>query len=111
MTQFIEPTADWAAEELGFTDFEYADLFRPVVAVEFGGWYLEWILEHEDGEVFRALAHYNAGPGNVARWHRDGEITDIDLFVEEVDFAQTETFIHRIYQHYWTYRNAYYGSQ
>jgi soluble lytic murein transglycosylase len=111
LTQFIEPTADWAAEELGFTDFEYADLYRPVVAVEFGGWYLEWIMEYEDGEVFRALAHYNAGPGNVARWSRDGEVTDIDLFVEEVDFAQTEAFIHRIYQHYWTYRTAYYGSQ
>jgi len=110
LTQFIEPTADWVSEELGLTDFEYSDLYRPVVAVEFGGWYLEWILEYEDGEVFRALAQYNAGPGNVARWRRDGEVTDIDLFVEEVDFAQTEAFIHRIYQHYWTYRSAYYGS-
>lgn len=110
LTQFIEPTADWVAEELGLADFQYADLYRPVVAVEFGGWYLEWILEYEDGVLFRALAHYNAGPGNVARWHRDGQVTDIDLFVEEVDFDQTETFIHRIYQHYWTYRNAYYGS-
>jgi soluble lytic murein transglycosylase len=111
LTQFIEPTAEWAAEELGYTDFEQIDLYRPVVAVEFGGWYLEWILEYEDGEVFRALAHYNAGPANVARWCRDGEVTDIDLFVEEVDLTQTETFIHRIYQHYWVYRNAYYGSR
>jgi soluble lytic murein transglycosylase len=111
LTQFIEPTADWVAEELGLTDFSHTDLFRPVVAVEFGGWYLEWITDYEDGELFRVLAHYNAGPGNVARWLRDGEVTDIDLFVEEVDFDQTETFIHRIYQHYWTYRNAYYGSQ
>ena len=110
LTQFIEPTADWAAEELGLTDFQYDDLYRPVLSVEFGGWYLEWILEYEEGEVFRALAHYNAGPVNVARWHRDGEVTDIDLFVEEVDLGQTETFIHRIYQHYWVYRTAYYGS-
>jgi soluble lytic murein transglycosylase len=110
LTQFIEPTAEWAAEELGLTDFQHTDLYRPVVSVEFGGWYLEWILEYEDGIVFRTLAHYNAGPGNVARWLRDGEVTDIDLFVEEVDLAQTETFIHRIYGHYWTYRTAYYGS-
>ena len=110
LTQFIEPTADWVAEELGLTDFAYDALYRPVVAVEFGGWYLEWIMEQEDGEVFRALAQYNAGPGNVARWRRDGEVTDIDLFVEEVDFAQTEAFIHRIYEHYSTYRNAYYSS-
>jgi soluble lytic murein transglycosylase len=109
LTQFIESTADWVAEELGVADFVQTDLYRPVVAVEFGGWYLEWILEYEDGELFRALAHYNAGPGNVARWLRDGEVTDIDMFVEEVDLDQTETFIHRIYQHYWTYRNAYYG--
>lgn len=111
LTQFIESTADWAAEELGFTDFQYADLYRPVVAVEFGGWYLEWILNYEEGEVFRTLAHYNAGPGNVARWRRDGEVTDIDLFVEEVHLTQTATFIHRIYQHYWVYRTAYYATE
>jgi soluble lytic murein transglycosylase len=107
LTQFIEPTADWAAEELGITDFQYDDLYRPVVSVEFGGWYLEWILDYEEGEVFRALAHYNAGPVNVARWRRDGEVTDIDLFVEEIDLGQTESFIHLIYGHYWTYRTAY----
>ncbi len=111
LTQFIESTADWVAEELGLTEFSQTDLFRPVVAVEFAGWYLEWITNYEDGELFRVLAHYNAGPGSVARWRRDGEVTDIDLFVEEVDYDQTETFIHRIYQHYWAYRDAYYGSQ
>ncbi len=110
LTQFIEPTADWVAEELAVTDFQHSDLYRPVVSIEFGGWYLEWIMEHEDGIVFQALAHYNAGPGNVARWDRDGEVTDIDFFVEEVDFAQTRAFIHRIYSHYWIYRAAYYGA-
>jgi len=110
LTQFIEPTADWVAEELALTDFQHTDLYRPVVSTEFGGWYLQWIMDNEEGMVFRALAHYNAGPGNVARWHRDGEVTDIDLFVEEVDFAQTRAFIHRIYSHYWVYRTAYYGS-
>jgi soluble lytic murein transglycosylase len=110
LTQFIEPTAEWVAEELGLTDFQHTDLYRPVVSVEFGGWYLEWIMEYEEGSMFRTLAQYNAGPGNVARWHRDGEVTDIDLFVEEVDFAQTQAFIYRIYDHYWVYRTAYYGS-
>ena len=110
LTQFIEPTADWVAEELGLMDFQYVDLYRPVVSIEFGGWYLEWIMEYEDGILFRTLAQYNAGPGNVARWHRDGEVTDIDLFVEEVDFTQTQAFINWIYGHYWLYRTAYYGS-
>ncbi len=109
LTQFIDPTSEWVAEELGLTDFEPTDMYRPVVSVEFGGWYLEWIMDYEEGSIFRTLAHYNAGPGNVARWHREGEVTDIDLFVEEVDFAQTQAFINRIYQHYWIYRTAYYG--
>jgi len=110
LTQFIDSTAEWVADQVGLPDFEVSDMYRPVVAVEFGGWYLEWILEYEDGEVFRALAHYNAGPGNVARWRRDGEVTDIDLFVEEVEYAETRAFITLNYQHYWVYRAAYYGS-
>ncbi len=46
----------------------------------------------------------------MTRWDREGEVTDDDLFVEEVDYAQTQAFINRIYQHYWIYRTAYYGS-
>jgi soluble lytic murein transglycosylase len=109
LTQFIGPTAEWVAEQLGLTDFHETDLYRPVVSVEFGGWYLEWIMQHEDGNLFRSLAQYNAGPGAVDRWQRNGEVTDTDLFVEEVDFAQTQAFINNIYEHYWIYRTAYYG--
>jgi soluble lytic murein transglycosylase len=111
LTQFIDSTSTWVAEQLGITDFDTRDMYRPLVSVEFGGWYLEWIIDYEEGSVFRALAHYNAGPGAVARWSRDGEVTDIDLFVEEVDYSETRSFITWIYEYYWVYRNAYYGSQ
>jgi soluble lytic murein transglycosylase len=111
LTQFIDSTSTWVAEQLGLTDFDTSDMYRPVVSAEFGGWYLEWILDYEEGSVFRALAHYNAGPGAVARWNRDGEVTDDDLFVEEVDYSETRSFITWIYEYYWVYRNAYYGSQ
>ncbi len=109
LTQFIGPTAQWVAEQLGLSDFQETDLYRPVVSVEFGGYYLEWIRQQEEGSLFRSLAHYNAGPGAVQRWIRDGEITDMDLFVEEVDYGQTRAFINSIYEHYWIYRTAYYG--
>jgi hypothetical protein len=42
-------------------------------------------------------------------WHRDSEVADIDLLVEEIDLGQTESFIHLIYGHHWTYRTAYCG--
>jgi len=111
LTQFIDSTSTWVAEELGLTDFDTSNMYRPVVSVEFGGWYLEWIMDYEEGSMFRALAHYNAGPGAVARWNRDGEVTDMDLFVEEVDYSETRSFITWIYEYYWVYRTAYYGSQ
>jgi soluble lytic murein transglycosylase len=110
LTQFIDSTSTWVAEQLGLTDFDTSDMYRPVVSAEFGGWYLEWILDYEHGSMFRALAHYNAGPGAVARWSRDGEVTEDDLFVEEVDYSETRSFITWIYGYYWAYRNAYYGS-
>ncbi len=110
LTQFIAPTAEWVAEEQGLTDFQDTDLYRPVLSVQFGGWYLEWIMETEEHNIFRALGHYNAGPGAVTRWTRDAVITDTDLFVEEVDYGQTQAFINNIYEHYWIYRTAYYGS-
>jgi soluble lytic murein transglycosylase len=109
LTQFIDPTSMWVAEELGLTAFDTSDMYRPVVSVEFGGWYLQWIWDHEQGSLFRALAHYNAGPAAVDRWNREVEAAQEDLFVEEVDYSETRIFITWIYEHYWAYRNAYYG--
>ncbi|HEY89369.1 MAG TPA: lytic transglycosylase domain-containing protein, partial [Thermoflexia bacterium] len=58
--------------------------------------------ERFEGELYPALAGYNGGPGNAARWwEAAGE--DRDLFVELIGFQETRTYVERITEHYEKY--------
>jgi soluble lytic murein transglycosylase len=74
--------------------------------VRFGTWYLAQQRDRFNGELYPALAGYNGGPGNAARWWAAaGE--DRDLFVELIGFRETRTYVERITEHYAKYRWLY----
>ena len=106
LSQVIPDTGAWIAEELQWPDYENADLYKPHVGLEFGAFYLAEQLEEFDGDVHAALAAYNAGPGNAARWH---EVAggDLDQFIDEMDFWETRTYVERIYAGFDIYRSLY----
>ncbi|MGC8958490.1 MAG: transglycosylase SLT domain-containing protein [Chloroflexia bacterium] len=112
LTQVIPSTGRGIAEQLGWTPFRLEDLYRPFLSVRFGTWYLGRQQEAFSGQAIPALAAYNGGPGNAQRWA--GFVTpvsDLDLFVESVDLAETRDYIERIYTSYWVYRRLYAGSE
>ena len=64
------------------------------------------MLTEFDNQPFPALAAYNAGGGNVARWlDRYGD--DPDVLIELVPFAETQTYLRIVYDNYWHYRALY----
>ena len=69
-------------------------------------WYLAQQRDRFDGALYPALAGYNGGPGNAARWwEAAGE--DPDLFVEHIGFQETRTYVRRITEHHAKYRWLY----
>jgi soluble lytic murein transglycosylase len=106
LAQVIPDTGAWIAQRLAWPDFENEDLYKPYVGLRFGAYYLSQQLAAFDGLVQVALAAYNGGPGNAARWY---EIAgdDYDLFVDTVDFAETRQYVQRIYQGFTAYRQLY----
>ncbi len=106
LTQVIPSTAAAIAAERGRTDFLLADLFRPAVSLEFGAHYLGRQLA-AFGDIHQALAAYNGGPANVARWvvaMAGGSPAD---FVEAITFAETRGYVQRVMEHYTWYRALY----
>jgi len=103
LAQVIPDTGRWIALQLGRPGFAPDDLYRPVVGLEFGAYYLARQLDTFDQDLLRALAAYNAGPGNVRRW----DDPDTDLFVENIDVEETRLYLERIYAHYRAYEAAY----
>lgn len=108
LTQVIPPTAEAIAAELGAAGFAVADLFRPAVAIRFGAFYLGAQLERF-GDVHHALAAYNGGPGNAARWAESAAWPPAD-FVEAVSFSETRAYVQLVMEHYAWYRALYGGA-
>ena len=107
LTQIVPPTARDIADRLGRADaFVLRDLYKPSVSLEFGAWFLSRLLFEHQGRLLPALAAYDAGGGNVARWlSRFGD--DPDVLVEEVPFAETQTYLRAVYANYLEYKLLY----
>ena len=108
LTQVIAPTGLAIASELKMNDFEVDDLFRPSVSLAFGAHYLSQQLDLFDGNIYEALAAYNAGPGSALRWE-NASGGDIDRFVEEIEFGQSEAYVKLVSENLARYRQLYLG--
>ena len=89
-----------ANEVLGFSSdsVESAefDILNPKNNAEVGSVYLARMLRRHGGQVEYALASYNAGPAAVARWrNRFGDVP-VDVFVEEIPYAETRDYVQRV---------------
>ncbi len=101
LTQVIPSTGELIANAIDWPDFSPDDLYRPVVAFEFGAWFLANQLKTFDDDPFRALAAYNAGGGSISRWWTG----DVDLFIEQIDYTETRKYMRELYFHHAIYRS------
>jgi soluble lytic murein transglycosylase-like protein/TolA-binding protein len=101
LTQITPDTAQYLAGALGWNHFEQTDLDHPVMAMEFGAQYLADQLNSFGGNAFQALAAYNAGPQSVSQWATE----DNDLFIERIDYPETQEYIRQVYLNHAVYRS------
>ena len=107
LMQIIPDTANQIATELSWPPaYQQTDLYRPIVSVRFGSYYLSKNRDLLDGNWYAALAAYNAGPGNAIAW-RDLVGNDPDLLLEVIRFEETRNYIRFIYEIFSTYRTLY----
>jgi soluble lytic murein transglycosylase len=107
LMQIIPATGEQIATELNWPPgYESEDLYRPIVNVRFGSYYLSRNRDLLNGNMYAGLAAYNGGPGNAVAW-RELAGDDPDLFLEVVRFEETRNYIRLIYEIYNTYRNLY----
>lgn len=106
LSQVIPDTGAWIAQRLQWPDYKNEDLYKPYVGLHFGSYYLSEQLRGFDNQVHAALAAYNAGPGNAARWFQTAG-NNLDQFVDTVNFPETRLYIERIYEGFNAYRYLY----
>jgi len=107
LMQIMPETAVWAAERIGLSDFKLEQLFDPEVNIAIGVWYLATLRQEFGGEMVIALAAYNGGRGNVARWLREEAWSGRFETVDDIPFPETRGYVRKVYSAYQWYRFIY----
>lgn len=95
LMQVTKETGWWAAEQMGLNP-DAIDLTDPDTNIRIGCWYLHWLNEKFDGVRETALAGYNAGHGNVARWLDDEEMSRDGITLDEIPYGETKSYVKRV---------------
>ncbi|MEW6718298.1 MAG: transglycosylase SLT domain-containing protein [Chloroflexota bacterium] len=107
LMQIIPSTGQSIADRAGWPPgYTTEDLYRPKVNLTLGTDYLQEQLEFFDGDIYAALAAYNAGPGNAYTWKLIAP-SDPDLYLEIIRFRETRNYIRGIYEIFTIYRRIY----
>jgi soluble lytic murein transglycosylase len=76
--------------------FAASRLENPRVNVQLGTYHLRMLINMFRGNVYFAVASYNAGQGNVARWRRAAPGKPTDEFLESIPFQETRNYVKRV---------------
>jgi soluble lytic murein transglycosylase len=103
LMQLLPTTARRAARHWGLREPSRADLLRPTVNVPIGAGELKSLLDRFEGHTLVATAAYNAGPGAVRRWLPETTM-DNDIWVENIPFNETRSYVQRVAWHSLVFR-------
>jgi len=82
-------------------------LFDPETNLALGRRYIDILLRERivRGDLFKMLAAWNGGPGNLNKWLRKIKFdNDPLLFIESIPSKETRIFVERVLTNYWIYQ-------
>ena len=108
--QLMPGTASFVAQDRTLRRSKRARLYTPEYNMELGQTYIEMLLRDNavEGDLFRLLAAWNGGPGNLSKWRRQIEHReDPLLFIESIPSRETRHFLERVLANLWVYRDRF----
>lgn len=107
LMQVTPDTAAWAAGDDHMADNPLG-LFDPSTNLRVGQDYLQMLLDRSaGGDLLKALAAYNAGPGTLLRTQRQVGVDDPLLLMESMPSGQTRVYVESVMASYWIYRRMF----
>ncbi len=95
------------ASELAGESLDHEALSDPERNGALGAAYLKQLLRGAAGNLFQAIASYNAGPGAVGGWlKREGFDLqrEPELWTEAIPYPETRLYTKKVLGNYWSYR-------
>ncbi|MGH8189600.1 MAG: transglycosylase SLT domain-containing protein, partial [Steroidobacteraceae bacterium] len=79
------------------------DLFDPRVNISLGAAHMRTLVDRFAGQTIVALAGYNAGPNAARRWLPTRPV-ETDVWIENIPYNETRTYVQRILWHSLVFR-------
>jgi soluble lytic murein transglycosylase len=107
LMQITPDTAKFIAHRSGGTSFQQSDLSNAQINIQYGTYYLRYLLDRYGGNETLALAAYNGGEGNVDRWLVQASKDSRQFSVDDIPFPETRAYVNRVEQARSDYRDTY----
>ncbi len=96
LMQLMPATGRAMAKNIGLIIENNREILEPYTNIRLGTTYLKRMLDRFDGNYMFATAAYNAGPGRPARWARENPCLPADMWIEQIPFRETRTYVQRV---------------
>ena len=110
LMQIMPDTAhDWVAAQR-IQLFTNLQLLDPAKNTQCGAWYLGRLLNRyrrANDPLPYALAAYNAGPGNVAKWATGAASTNAAMFIQQIGFPGTRDYVKAVSKRFERYKQSF----
>ncbi len=106
LSQLMPATAKQVGGWLGMKVSKQTS-FDPLSNLRIGTRYMEYLQQRFSGNMFLAVAGYNAGEGNVEKWLREKGNLPTDEFIESIPYRETRGYVKRVLGTWQVYRTLY----
>lgn len=109
LMQMMPTTFEWLTgeEHLG-EKLPTHKLYDSEVSIRYGTYYLRYLYEKFGCNWETALAAYNGGEGNVAKWLNDPQYSDSKGNLTYIPFKETRSYVQKVKDAREMYQNLYY---
>lgn len=106
LMQLLPSTAEWVAGKFDET-YQEGSLFDPNTNIQYGCWYLGYLVRRFDGNLTCAIAAYHAGQGTVDGWLKNPEYSPDGAILNKIPSDATDTYVKRVLKYYEKYKELY----
>jgi soluble lytic murein transglycosylase len=111
LMQVLPGTGKRVAGRLNVENFTASRLYEPEMSIMLGTAYFAEMLERFDGNLYRAIAAYNAGPKATNKWWPDKGNVDHEVIIENISYRETRNYVKRVLRDQHQYRQLYSSPQ
>ncbi len=109
LMQILPSTGKWIAGKLGEKDYTQKKLWEIDLNIRYGSWYLKFLADMFNGDLYLASSAYNGGQGNVTRKVEQGPHASLPVLerLDRIPLAETRDYYKKVMGSHWNYMRLY----